>query len=74
MSLGSCATLPGSLHEPTNYGTPFSQRISGIGAGARARRLLHEALPAIDVKWVAQVWVRHGEDLYQAFMNTPESR
>ncbi len=48
--------------------------LPGAVEGGIDRRLLHEALPAIDVKWVAQVWVRHGEDLYQAFMNTPESR
>ena len=36
-------------------------------------RLLHEALPAGGVKYVAQVWVRHGVDRFGMFMNTHES-
>ena len=35
--------------------------------------LIHEACPAIDTKWVAQVWVRHGVDPYRRFMDTPSS-
>ena len=36
--------------------------------------LVHEACPAIDTKWVAQIWVRHGIDLHGSFMRTVESR
>jgi prolyl 4-hydroxylase len=38
------------------------------------QRLLHEALPAGEVKFVSQVWVRHGVDRYGLFMNTHESQ
>ena len=42
-------------------------------APAAAKRLLHEALPAHDEKWVTQVWCRHGADRYGCFMHTKES-
>ena len=35
--------------------------------------VMHEAKPAGDLKWVAQVWVRHGTDSFGCFMNTAES-
>ena len=41
--------------------------------GTIDERLLHEAKPAGDLKWVAQVWVRHGTDNFGCFMNTAES-
>ena len=45
----------------------------GTTSGAIEQRLLHEALPAVDTKWVCQVWVRHGVDTHGCFMNTAES-
>ena len=36
-------------------------------------RLMHEALPPEQTKYVAQMWVRHGADTFGAFMDTHES-
>ena len=38
--------------------------------------LLHEALPVVQdgPKYVAQMWVRHGVDGFNMFMDTPESK
>ena len=45
----------------------------GFEDGSIDERLIHEALPAGDVKFVSQVWVRHGADRFGMFMNTRES-
>ena len=59
---------PENAHVHTNVCMP-----QGNPDGSIDQALMHEACEAMDTKWVAQVWVRHGADRYNSFMDTSES-
>lgn len=60
------------LHHPLSYSCVLGMAVVFFPAtldGALDPLLLHAAEPAVDVKWVSQIWIRQG-----TYNGTPTAR